>query len=210
MSLYFRRETIVDAVQWNGSDIPGGFVNHDPERVAMVTVDDQTILVGVGQGILPSLDHIAGSPQVLFVEKGDYIVTFPDAVRRIFHPMVFDENYHKLVEITPLTSDGYHTFQELYDHRHALWVLVLRQYPLAAFRTHKTKDGRETPGWFIAGINTVVGQISYHMPDTWWDRLDFLPEIERNFDYDNHNANDVLERLGWLSGISESPVVLKG
>lgn len=102
--------------------------------------------------------------------------------------IVFADNVHEL-------TDGNHTFEELYDHRHILACHVLNQNKGISFKTRKAKDGEEWEGWFIAGMNTPYGQISYHFPTTpYWYLLD-IPEIERNDLYDDHNSRDVYLRL---------------
>lgn len=101
----------------------------------------------------------------------------------------------KTALVMPDASDGYHSFQELYDHRHQLFAIVLESYRKWAFKTRLTADGRESPGWFIAGLQMPFGQITYHMPEEWWDKLDHIPIIEKNARYDGHSAPDVLRRL---------------
>lgn len=103
------------------------------------------------------------------------------------------------MEVSGSTSDGYHTFDELYAHRHHLFAVILNDHANLAFKTHKTQDGRSLDGWFIAGLYTPFGQITYHMPDEWWDRLPTLRVVEQNADYDGHTSNDVLERLRQLA-----------
>jgi hypothetical protein len=102
--------------------------------------------------------------------------------------------------ITGETSDGYHTFNELYEHRNALFSLVLRSYPRSSWKTRRGQDGEEMEGWFIGGMETEFGQVSYHLPDIWWDRLTDVKEIERNWGYDGHTSEDVLSRLGRIIG----------
>jgi hypothetical protein len=98
-------------------------------------------------------------------------------------------------EITGETSDGYHTFNELYEHRHTLFAIVLRSHPQSAWKTWREQNGEIWEGWFIAGLNTEFGQVSYHLPAEWWERLPDVREIERNSGYDGHTSADVLERL---------------
>lgn len=104
---------------------------------------------------------------------------------------------------TNLVSDGYHTFGELYEHRCLLWAMVVSTYDESigrddfecpTFKTRKNSEGEEWAGWFIAGIDTPHGQISYHLPDTMWDLVD-APEIERNDKYDGHTSADVVKRI---------------
>ena len=100
-------------------------------------------------------------------------------------------------------SDGYHTFDELYEHRCLLFA-ALSCWVHGFFKTRKNDKGEEWPGWFIAGLNTPWGQITYHLPDRYWDLVDADYELERNDQYDGHTSQDVAERLrkmldaGWL------------
>ena len=89
-------------------------------------------------------------------------------------------------------SDGYHTFDELYEHRHALFGAVVRLY--GGWKSRKQSDGTCYPGWFIAGIKTADGQVTYHLPDRLWDKfpgtvLEIAPA------YDGHTPEDVVSRL---------------
>ena len=104
------------------------------------------------------------------------------------------DNILKLPMPVDQVSDGYHTFKELYDHRHALWMLVLLHNRDHAFKTRKNQDGKEWPGWFIAGMNTPFGQITYHLPEKLWNKLS-VPERERNADYDGHTPASALKRI---------------
>ena len=94
-------------------------------------------------------------------------------------------------------SDGYHTFEELYDHRITLFIALAR-----ALRTHKVwrsklhSDGSSYAGWFILGINDKPGkQITYHLPLSRWDETDFAFTVDRAPEFDGHTAEDVLKRL---------------
>ena len=68
-----------------------------------------------------------------------------------------------------------------------------------AFKTWRNKEGDKWEGWFLLGLNTSQGQISYHLPTEYWDIVT-VPEIERNIDYDGHTAYDVVIRLKTLAG----------
>ena len=91
-------------------------------------------------------------------------------------------------------SDGYHTFDELYEHRCLLFVSLSYWVP-GIFKTRKNDKGEEWQGWFIAGLNTPWGQITYHLPDSMWDMIETDYELERNDQYDGHTSKDVAERL---------------
>ena len=92
-------------------------------------------------------------------------------------------------------SDGYHTFDELYDHRHALFVTLMNSHPELSWKSRQHEDGTMFAGdWFIAGMNLPSGDISYHLEGRFWEMarvqaLDFAPA------WDGHTAADVLVRL---------------
>lgn len=102
-------------------------------------------------------------------------------------------------KITGETSDGYHTFNELYEHRHALFLALLSIKVTGKWMSKKHDDGSEMDGWFIAGINSVWGgdSISYHLPMRLWDSCvktgaDVLPNAPK---WDGHTSKDVIDRL---------------
>lgn len=112
-------------------------------------------------------------------------------------------------------SDGYHTFDELYDHRLALnaaffnlvWATQvnnlgsvashLAPYPVMKSKLHN--DGTMFDGYFIVfGIipnEFSESQISYHYKLEHWDKFQ-IPEVPKiPFPYDGHTSKDVVERL---------------
>lgn len=90
------------------------------------------------------------------------------------------------------TSDGFHTFNELYEHRHALFAVICATYPSWKSKLHD--DGSMFEGWFIAGVNTAEGHATYHMPLSWWDRFR-CEELERAPEWDGHTPADVIRRV---------------
>jgi len=86
-------------------------------------------------------------------------------------------------------SDGYHTFNELYDHRCLLWInLILLQHPKMCYLVEE-----HFKGWFLLGIETPKGQLSYHIPNKY---LNLCAKIERRQpEYDGHTSYDVCKRL---------------
>lgn len=98
-------------------------------------------------------------------------------------------------EITGETSDGYHTFNELYEHRHILFLAVLTANIAKAWRSKLHADGTMFDGWFIAGLNTDDGQATYHIPERMWELFKYIPELDRAPEWDGHTSNDVLVRI---------------
>lgn len=101
-------------------------------------------------------------------------------------------------------SDGYHTFNELYEHRIALFIALCHIYsndgyqPANKRMVWKSKvhsDGSSMDGWFIAGIGVFEGeQISYHLSMDKWDIL-HAKELEKAPSWDGHTSKDVVKRL---------------
>lgn len=104
-------------------------------------------------------------------------------------------------------SDGFHTMDELYDHRITIYIalckaIVEKGSTRDAARVYRSKvhaDGSIFEGWFIVGIDKEAGkQISYHLPLERWDETDFITEIDRAPEWDGHTPADVLMRLKLL------------
>lgn len=95
-------------------------------------------------------------------------------------------------------SDGYYTFDELYEHRCLLFCMVAQ---LAAdfdsWKSWKHADGSSYEGWFVAGIELGSGRITYHLPARFWDL--FGTKLTREPDtapiHDGHTSQDVLRRI---------------
>ena len=98
-------------------------------------------------------------------------------------------------------SDGYHTFNELYDYRmiyNALWFNELsKTHP--EYDVHKAKRHRGGElcfggGWFIVMCELPTGQISNHYELKYWDLFD-IPEKEKSNLWDGHTPHDAYERM---------------
>lgn len=105
-------------------------------------------------------------------------------------------------------SDGYHTMDELYDHRVALFIALCRHMhellgmenpgKFKIWRSKNHDDGEPAFGgtWFVMGIGTKEGQqITYHIPIAQWHETDFADTLERAPRWDGHTSYDVLNRL---------------
>ena len=76
-------------------------------------------------------------------------------------------------------TDGYHTMEELYDHRRALTAALCKALSLDSWRSkahHPDDDPMFEGGYFIVGINLPTGTVTYHYKLTHWD--DFAGVIE--------------------------------
>jgi hypothetical protein len=106
---------------------------------------------------------------------------------------------------TGLISDGYHTFNGLYEHRHALYVCLckhLRHKGYDVWRSKKHSDLTRFNGWFILGVNRRQGsQITYHLPITEWKKCKFAKTLNHAPKYDGHTSKDVLSRINKISEV---------
>ncbi len=96
-------------------------------------------------------------------------------------------------------NDGYHSMDELYEFRNILFVNLIKCYSNDAWKASKNADGQKWDGWFVAGIFPEAGkQITFHLPDKYWDNLNEILTFEINPFYDGHSSLDVLNRLKLL------------
>ncbi len=105
------------------------------------------------------------------------------------------------IKIDGNTSDGYHTFNELYEFRKAYNVALFNEWAsggkCSVHKSWRHHDGELCfgGGWFIVVAVLPQGQISNHYEAKDWN-LFAIPEVERAlFEFDGHTGNDVIERL---------------
>ena len=98
-------------------------------------------------------------------------------------------------------SDGYHTFNELYEYRLLYNAALFNEFAeKCLYEVHKSKrhsDGEVPFGdsnWFIVMAELPTGQISNHYEMKDWD-LFHVPEKEKANVWDGHTPKDVSERL---------------
>jgi hypothetical protein len=113
---------------------------------------------------------------------------------------IINEDIANLLTDTNDISDGYHTFGELYEHRFALFIALIKCYPKLSWRANNNDDGEGYAGWFVAGIHLPTGDISYHLPVDRWKDLDNLglPTTNCAPKWDGHTSLDVINRLNNL------------
>lgn len=103
-------------------------------------------------------------------------------------------------KITEDTSDGYHTFKELYEFRKLYNAALFNEWAnKGIFEVHKSKrhhNGEECfgGGWFIVMAQLPTGQISNHYELKDWDLFQ-CEEREKANEWDDHTAQDVANRL---------------
>lgn len=98
-------------------------------------------------------------------------------------------------------SDGYHTFNELYDHRITLFLAFAAEVDARCtngfvWRSKLHSDGSAFEGWFVMGIGAAPGeQITYHLPMSRWEEAGFALTLAQAWTFDGHTSADVLMRL---------------
>ena len=103
--------------------------------------------------------------------------------------------------ITGETSDGYHTFNELYHHRAVLFSVIVKAFEDKAWKSRKHHDGTMYDGMFIVGVETPYGQATYHYDmEPYWDMF-YCKEIERAPEWDGHTPAQAIERIGKLEPV---------
>lgn len=176
---YRKRPVEIEALQWNGDNL---------EEIKEFTKDYATFCGLTGDLIIETLE---GS---MIAKVSDYIIK---GVNGEFYPCdseIFRKTYYTNNESMGEVSDGYHTFNELYAHRTALFAAICNHMPQIAWKSKKHSDGTMFDGMFIAGINTCNGQITYHCDMKYW--LIFrIKELDTAPEFDGHTSDDVLRRL---------------
>lgn len=93
-------------------------------------------------------------------------------------------------------SDGFHTFNGLYEQRMILFAALVRAYKDRAWKSYRHEDGELCfgGGWFIVGIDTPEGSYTYHYENKYWDMFDCI-DLPRAKHWDGHTEADAETRL---------------
>lgn len=114
---------------------------------------------------------------------------------------ILNDGIHIMREIDGDTSDGYHTFNELYHHRAVLFSVIVKAFSDKAWKSLRHHDGTMYDGMFIVGIDTPEGQATYHYDiDPYWDMFE-CRELERAPEWDGHTPAQAIERIGRLEPV---------
>jgi hypothetical protein len=106
-------------------------------------------------------------------------------------------------------SDGYHTIDEMYSHKYALFIALTKcaqSLGLSTWLACKHYDGTCHQGYFLVCIILESGeQISYHLPDGMLKYCTHLPGYDvAPVDFDGHTSEEVIQRLldSWFTLIT--------
>ena len=103
------------------------------------------------------------------------------------------------------TSDGYHTFNELYHHRAVLFSVIVAKFADRAWKSKLHADGTMFNGMFIVGIETPDGQATYHYDvDPYWEMFR-CKDVDHAPEWDGHTPDQAIERIGKLADLIDRP-----
>lgn len=105
----------------------------------------------------------------------------------------------KELVITGETSDGYHTFNELYYHRMVLFSVICNTYKPFAWKSKLHADGTMYDNYFIVGVSMDdIGDYTYHYHFDHWDMFD-VKEVPLAPEWDGHQPKDITRLLSLLN-----------
>lgn len=129
------------------------------------------------------------------IDASDWLVIDLDEVSELF-------DFIRPVPVTGATSDGYHTFDELYHHRAVLFSVIVAAFPERSWKSLHHHDGSMYDGMFIVGIDTDAGPATYHYDvDPYWDMFP-CEVLDRAPEWDGHTPDDAIERIGTLRDVA--------
>lgn len=108
-------------------------------------------------------------------------------------------------QINGETSDGYHTFNELYDYRRVYNAALFNEWHQqggkhGVHKSWKHSDGELCfgGGWFVVVAELPTGQVTNHYEAKYWE--DFkVPEQATANTYDGHTPKEALDRIATLN-----------
>lgn len=160
-------------------------LGREPDDAAMVKLHDQMNATMLKYEIAQGIEK----------RDGDAAIVVPWVAK--MHALL-EEAAMMGREVTGETSDGYHTFNELYHHRAVLFSVIVRDHQELAWKSMRHHDGTMYDGMFIVGIETPEGQATYHYDiDPYWDMFD-CKELDRAPEWDGHTPDDAIERIATL------------
>ena len=116
--------------------------------------------------------------------------------------IILRNSFNKLLSNMPddksQLSDGHHTFEELYNHRMILTLIICLQNPSLCWKSLYHHDGTMFKDSFIVGFNTPEGNFSYHYDMKYWDAFK-ISELPSAPEFDGHTSDDVVRLLSLVN-----------
>lgn len=89
-------------------------------------------------------------------------------------------------------SDGYHTFNDLYEQRMILFATLVNLFPDISWKTRRHENGEPCfpdSDYFLVTIETPNGNYGYHFDMMYWDYF-HCKEIEKAKPWDGYTDKD--------------------
>ena len=167
--------------------------NKDNNREIKFENGTFTTLKSTFLGQIMTIEEITLEKQYILMEDR-YKTLWTD---EMIEGLVEEEEVKDMGEV----SDGYHTFNELYEYRllynASMFNELAKQNLYDVHKSKRHSDGEIPFGdsnWFIVMAELPTGQISNHYEMKDWDLFD-IPEKEIANEWDGHTPKDVAERL---------------
>lgn len=145
------------------------------------------------------MDNNSNMTAVEWIAKNlETTLTWEDIQRLLKKALEIEQDQ---LAVTEDTSDGYHTFKDLYEFRMlynaALFNVWAKQGLFQVHKSWRHHDGELCfgGGWFIVVAMLPAGQITNHYKAEHWDLFDIPSRQKALFPFDGHNSADVRERL---------------
>lgn len=109
------------------------------------------------------------------------------------------EHFEKQIKSGEL-SDGYHTFNELYDYRMIYNAMIVNEFASRElYNCHKSlkhHDGNYCfgGGWFIMTMDLPTGQVSNHYPTKYWELFKCVEKPMAD-EWDGHTLAEAFDRM---------------
>ena len=102
--------------------------------------------------------------------------------RKINHiKLIVSNTINSIKNNTESVRDYSHTIGDLYEHRMWLTRALMHSNKEICWKSRRHHDGTMIPGFFVCGISTPNGDITYHYKEEDWvlfniKELDYAPE----------------------------------
>lgn len=188
MGKFIKKPVIIEAIQWTGDNkLEISEFVQDSER--KYDFQEDALFIHTLEGSMRA-------------SVNDYIIKGVSGEFYPCKPEIFEKTYADESAIGEL-SDGYHTYNELYDFRKMYNAALFNEWAMEdepKYDVHKSwkhYDGEDCfgGGWFIVVAILPTGQISNHYPAADWDLFKVPETPTAKYEFDGHTPQDVLERL---------------
>lgn len=197
MPKFRKKPVVIDAVRWMGdntTEVIDWVINSDSGCARYHDAEEE------GRTEYLAIDTPEG---IMRANIGDWIIRGVKGEHYPCKPDIFRVTYERSDAVaedsavdTNTISDGYHTFGELYAHRRALTAALAALTPGSwRSKAHHPDSDPIFAGYFIVGIPTPGGPITYHYELQHWDDFAALPEVKHAPEWDGAPPSATVDRL---------------